>query len=169
MTQTQTFDWVTLEDDEEVLWSGEPRIQSIIPAIIVGVPMTLFLVGPLIIIGAYLNLKNTDFLITTKGLYRKTGILSRNVKKITFDSIQDISFNQGILGNYFEYGNIQISTAGGSGIEMQFNAVNAPREVQELINREKNKSSSGKKEGGNPVLEELKKIRKVLMDIDKKL
>jgi hypothetical protein len=58
------MDWLTLDDNEEVLWSGEPRMASIAPAIIIGIPLSVIGIGILIIVGAYLNIKNTDFVVT---------------------------------------------------------------------------------------------------------
>jgi uncharacterized membrane protein YdbT with pleckstrin-like domain len=129
-------DWLTLDRNEEVLWEGEPRIQSIVPAIIIGVVTLPFMgIGLLIIGGAWLNIKNTDFVVTSQGIYKKTGVVSRSVQKIGFDKIQNISFSQGVFGNMFDYGNVDISTAGGSGVEMKFNSIENPRNVQELINK----------------------------------
>lgn len=129
------YDWLSLDQDEEVLWSGQPRKMSIVPAIVAGVIMIpLFGIGLLIIASAYLTLENTDFVVTSDGLYKKTGIISRNVQKIGFDKVQNISFSQGVLGKHFDYGNVEISTAGGSGIEMSFNSIEDPKNVQELIN-----------------------------------
>jgi len=139
------FDWLSLDDGEEVLWSGNPRIQK------------------------FLGLKITDYVVTSQGLYRKTGIFSRSVQKIGFEKVQNISFSQGILGTQLGYGSIGISTAGGSGVEMRFAAIDDPKTVQELINK-RIKSEKGSKtvqEGGNEqvlqeILEEVKEINKKL-------
>ncbi len=162
----QEFDWVSLEEGESIEWSGKPRIVSIIPAIVIGVMLLPFAgVGILIMVAAYLQIKNTDFVVTNQGIYRKTGVLSREVQKIGFEKIQNISFSQGVLGNYFGYGDVDISTAGGSGIEMSFNSIENPREVQELINRrihsDKDETRS-KRELMVEILDEVKKIRKSL-------
>ncbi|QKQ98118.1 PH domain-containing protein [Candidatus Nanohaloarchaea archaeon] len=168
-----SVDWVNLDDDEEVLWQGQPRIKSILPAVIVGIPLIPFLIGIAIIVGAYYSVKNTYFVVTDQGLYRKSGVLSRNVQKIGFDKVQNISFSQGVLGSYFDYGNIEISTAGGQGVEMRFNSIDNPREVEQIINRhlkkEKGQSTGKKETGSDEQLQELKEIRKLLQSIDSKL
>jgi uncharacterized membrane protein YdbT with pleckstrin-like domain len=175
MLEETGFDWVSLDPEEEILWSGEPRIQSIIPAIIVGIPMTAVLIGPLVIIAAYLNIKNTDFVVTNQGLYKKTGVLSRNVQKIGFDKVQNISFSQGALGNYFGYGNVEVSTAGGSGVEMRFNSIEDPKTVQELINKQikqdegKGRVGKAKDEVMKKMLNEMKKTRKAVEEIRDKM
>lgn len=171
---TQDLDWINLDDDEEVLWKGEPRMKSIIPAAIIGIPMIPVLgMGLLIIGGAYLQIKNTSFVVTNQGLYKKQGVLSRNVQKIGFDKVQNISFSQGITGNYFNYGNIEISTAGGSGVEMRFNSIDQPREVEQIINKhlkkEKESTSTSREGSGDEVVEELREIKGLLKEINGKL
>ena len=169
------MDWLTLDENEEVLWSGEPRMASIAPAIIIGIPLSVIGIGILIIVGAYLNIKNTDFVVTNEGLYKKTGVLSRSVQKIGFEKVQNISFSQGIIANYFGYGNVEISTAGGSGVEMRFNGIDDPKSVQESVATEMKKHTGKEKketEGEDTmelVLEELRETRKVLMRIEKKM
>jgi len=172
------MDWLTLDENEEVLWSGEPRMASIAPAIIMGIIfLPVFGFGLLIMIGAYLNIKNTDFVVTNEGLYKKTGVLSRSVQKIGFEKVQNISFSQGVLANYFGYGNVEISTAGGSGVEMKFNGIDDPKSVQERVAKEM-KKQTGRGEGDDEgegedtmelVLEEMRKTRKVLLRIEEKV
>ncbi|MFW6436076.1 MAG: PH domain-containing protein [Halococcoides sp.] len=133
--EAASFDWLTLDEDEKVLWVGEPHVASIVPALAVGVVLSIVLIGIPIIVAAYLGRQNTVFLMTTDGLYHKKGILSRDVQKIGFEKIQNISFSQGALGASIGYGTVDISTAGGSGVEMQFRGVEEPKSVQEQINR----------------------------------
>lgn len=167
-----SIDWVNLDDDEEVLWQGQPRVKSILPAVVIGVPLiAAFGFGLLIIAGAYLSVKNTYFVVTDQGLYRKSGVLSRNVQKIGFDKVQNISFSQGVFGSYFDYGNIEISTAGGQGVEMRFNSIDNPREVEKIVNNhlQKEKGPSTQESSDGDQLQELREIRKLLESIDKKL
>lgn len=164
----ENLDWLTLEEDEEVKWQGRPMMKSIIPAVIIGIPLSVVGVGLLIIAAAYLSVKNTFYVVTNSGVYVKKGVLSRNVKKIGFGKIQNISFSQGVFGNMFDYGNVNISTAGSEGVEMRFRSIREPKNVQELINR----SISGKeKEDGDEASREelLSDILDELKDINSKL
>jgi uncharacterized membrane protein YdbT with pleckstrin-like domain len=110
--------------------------------------------------------------VTTDGLYKKTGTLSRDVQRIDFDKVQNTSYSQGFFGSQFGYGNVDVSTAGGSGIEMQFRSAPDPREVQELINKRVKRSrgepttESGetKRDVLDEILGELKAIRSTLDD-----
>lgn len=170
------FDWLSLEKDEEVLWSGEPIMKSIYPAILIGIPLIPVAgLGLLIIAGAYLHKKHTDFVVTSQGVYRKTGILSRRVKNIGFGKIQDISFNQGIFGKQYGYGNIDISTAGGQNVEMRFTSIEEPKKVQEMINKKirngekREEKKSGEEDVLNQLLEELRSTRKAVEKIEEKI
>ncbi|WP_049980175.1 PH domain-containing protein [Halolamina rubra] len=165
-----TVDWLTLDADEEIVWSGNPHESSLIPALVVGVPLSLLLVGLFIIAGAYLQRENTQYVVTTDGLYKKTGVLSRDVQRIDFGKVQNTSYSQGFFGSQFGYGNVDVSTAGGSGVELQFRSVPDPREVQELINKRVKASrgdrttESGETKGDvlDDILVELREIRSTL-------
>lgn len=171
-TAPVTFDWVTFEPDEEVLWHDKPHFYSIVPALIVGVPLSIVIIGIPIVLGAWLSRENTEYVLTSEALYKKTGILSRDVKRIAFDKVQNSSFTQDFLGRQFGYGHVDISTAGSSGTEMRFRSVADPRAVQERINRRIRRARSGATgeagEGGEPavvldeILAELRAIRGAL-------
>jgi uncharacterized membrane protein YdbT with pleckstrin-like domain len=157
---SQSFEWLNLDEGEKVVWSGNPRMMSILPSIVVGIPMiALFGIGLLVIAGAYLSVKNTEFVVTTNDLYVKKGIMSRSVKKVGFDKVQNISFSQGVLGKQFGYGHIEISTAGGSGVEMRFRNIVSPKEVQQKINNQikkgQAKETSHKGRTRKEILEEI--------------
>ncbi|WP_276271362.1 PH domain-containing protein [Haloarcula litorea] len=129
-------DWLALDDDEEVVWSGQPATESLYGAYLVGVPLILLLgLGLVIVVSAYLRQSNTDYVITTKGVYKKTGVFSRAVTEIEFDKIQNTSFSAGAVGRYFGYGDVMISTAGGSGVEMTLDGVADPQSVQKRLSR----------------------------------
>lgn len=145
-------------------------MKSIIPAVIVGIPMiAAFGLGILTIAGAYLSVKNTDYVVTTNNLYVKKGVLSRSVQKIGFDKVQNISFSQGVLGNQFDYGNIEISTAGGQGVEMRFRSIENPKHVQEQINGLMKKEQSDTAEGEKSQKELMKEMLSELKEINEKL
>jgi uncharacterized membrane protein YdbT with pleckstrin-like domain len=170
MAEQKEFEWLTLDEGEEILWSGEPRLKSIIPAVIFGIPFIAAAgIGVLIILGAYYNVKNTDYVVTDEGLYVKKGILSRSVQKIGFDKVQNISFSQGIFGKQFGYGSIEISTAGGSGVEMRFKSIDSPREVQDRITSLVKESTEEKTTEGRTEKELLEGILHELEELNEKV
>lgn len=133
---SDSYDWLTLEDDEEILWAGQPASETMYGAYIVGIPTILLLgLGLLIIASAYLSRENTDYVITTDSVYKKTGIFSRSVAEVEYEKVQNTSFSVGVVGRYFDYGNVEISTAGGSGVEMTLRGVSSPQDVQKRLSR----------------------------------
>ncbi|OVE85907.1 PH domain-containing protein [Natronolimnobius baerhuensis] len=169
------LEWLSLEDGEEIVWAGGPDRRTLLPAFLIGIPLAIILIGILIIVGEYLRITNTSYVVTTRALYRKSGVLSRDVKRIEHEKVQDISYTQSALGNHFGYGTVEVSTAGGAGVEMAFSSVSEPRDVQHLIGeqRKRSRSSAGSRDRdadrpADEVLEEicteLREIRTLLED-----
>lgn len=163
------LDWLTLDEGEEVLWASTPHKSSLVSALLVGIPLSVVLVGIPILVGAYLSFKNTNYVVTTRGLYRKRGIFSRDVKQIGFDKVQNISYSQGAIGSRLGYGSVEISTAGSSGVELTFRNIPTPAAIQELISREIERREGGSRDQEGDVddtleaiLTELKGIRQAL-------
>jgi uncharacterized membrane protein YdbT with pleckstrin-like domain len=128
---TTEFEWLTLEEGEEVLWSSRAHEYSLYVGVVFGA--LFFLIGSVL---AWLSYQNTHYVVTSKRIYAKRGILSRNVKTVDFEKVQNINYTQGALGARFGYGNVEISTAGSSGAEVTFQSIPDPANVQELIDRE---------------------------------
>lgn len=133
---TEIYDWTTFEENEVVLWEGRPHIYSLIPAFIIGMLLAIVLVGIAIIAWAWVDRENTTYVITNRAVYRKRGTISRDVKRVSFEKIQNTSLKQGIFGTHFDYGNVEISTAGSEGAEVTFRAVLEPRAVQRRVNNQ---------------------------------
>lgn len=164
------FDWLSLDDGEEVVWADTPHRSSLVPALVVGLPLTLVLVGIPIVVGAYLSRENTEYVVTNRALYRKTGVLSRNVQRVDFGKVQNTTYSQGLFGQRFGYGTVEVSTAGGSGVELTFDSIPEPKRVQELVNRRATEDGDDRPESKaavlDEILDELRAIRTALDDAD---
>jgi len=163
------LEWLSLEDGESIQWVSTPHKYSILPAFAIGIPLSIVLIGIPIVVASYLQYTNTNYVVTNRGLYSKRGVLSRDVQQIGFDKVQNISYSQSALGSYFGYGSVDVSTAGGSGIELQFRSIPNPAAVQELIAREidsrqQTDTGSTKEDVLDAILEELRVIRHVVAD-----
>jgi uncharacterized membrane protein YdbT with pleckstrin-like domain len=161
------LDWLTLEEGESIRWASTPHRYSVLPAFLVGVPLSLVLVGIPILVASYLQYTNTNYVVTDRGLYSKRGVLSRDVQQIGFDKIQNISYSQSALGSSFGYGSVDVSTAGGAGVELQLRNIPDPASVQELITREvdarqQGDSASEKEDVLEEILGELRAIRRAV-------
>jgi len=165
------LEWLTLEDGESIQWASTPHKYSLVPALIIGIPLSLVLIGIPILVTSYLQYTNTNYVVTNRRLYSKRGILSRDVQQIGFDKIQNISYSQSALGSSFGYGSVDVSTAGGSGVELKFRSIPDPASVQELIAREvddREQSNGDARDDTDDVLDEilheLQAIRQELAD-----
>ncbi|WP_086889890.1 PH domain-containing protein [Natrarchaeobaculum aegyptiacum] len=165
---TADLEWLSLDGGEEVVWAGGPDRRTLLPAFLIGIPLSIVLIGLLIIASEYLRVTNTWYVVTDRALYRKTGILSRDVKRIEHEKVQDISYSQSALGTHFGYGTVEISTAGGSGVEMAFQSVPEPRAVQHLISERVDRGRDDEPGEERPddvladILVELQEIRTLL-------
>lgn len=150
------YDWLTLDEGEEVVWSSVPHRYSLVSALVIGIPLSFVLIGIPIIVSAYLWRKNTIYVVTTQALYAKSGVLSRDVQRIDFGKVQNISYTQGLFGKQFGYGNVDVSTAGSSGVEMQFQSVPDPKGVADRIKaRVRDDSGAEPTEGKAAVLDDI--------------
>ncbi|WP_435360684.1 PH domain-containing protein [Haloarchaeobius sp. DFWS5] len=175
--------WFTQDDGEEVLWSAHPRIQTVIPAALVGlviavgvVAMALFAAEmPILAVGGvfgvlpplltYLWVRNTQYVVTNQACYRKTGGLSRRVLAVEFDSVQNSSYEQGVLGNLFGYGTVTVDTAGGMGAELRFTNVDDPSRVRELVSKQRARTDEdgipGSIDQWRAVRDEVRRLRRL--------
>ncbi|GAB3040461.1 PH domain-containing protein [Natronobiforma cellulositropha] len=154
-TASEDLEWLSLEGGESVLWSGGPDRRTLIPTLVISIPLAIILIGFVIMLGEYLRVTNTHYVVTDRALYRKSGILSRDVKRVEFEKVQNISYSQSAFGAHFGYGTVEISTAGSAGVELEFASVPEPRAVHQLIS---DRTARGRDdEGGDTddVLEEI--------------
>lgn len=128
------LDWLSLAPDEEIIWSDTPHSRLLFRDLLPGALLVVALIGIPMMIAAFLRHKNTHYVITTNALYNKTGILSRNVRRIELSKVQDSSYRQSFWGTMFGYGTLDVSTAGGSGVELRFRGVTNPKELQSTVN-----------------------------------
>ncbi|MFC7077465.1 PH domain-containing protein [Haloarcula halophila] len=165
------YDWLTLDDDEEIVWEGQPSSESLYGTYIVGALLIpLVGLGLLVIFGGYLTMTHTDYVITTKGVYKKSGILSRSVAEIEYEKVQNTAYSAGPIGRSLGYGTVEISTAGGSGVEMTLRGVEDPQAVQKQLSRRVTQvqgTESEEEESTADVLDEiLAELRAIRQSLD---
>lgn len=80
-------------------------------------------IGP---VRAYLRTTHTDYLLTDRNVYKKTGVWSENVTRVGVDKVQNTQLKKDLFGNLFDYGTVYLSTAGGSGVEMSIEDLDDP-------------------------------------------
>lgn len=138
-------EWLSLDDDEELQWVGEPVPISLIGTAVWGVLLTVVLIGFLILLMlplSWLSIKKTDYVVTNKALYVKKGVVSTNIESVGLDKIQNTEYSQSFWGKQFDFGSIEISTAGSSGAQISFQNIDDARNVREKITSLSNEYSS---------------------------
>lgn len=130
---------------------------------------------------AYLRTSNTDYLLTTESVYKKTGVLSETVTRVGIDKIQNTQLKKDFFGRTFDYGTILLSTAGGGGVEMSIEDLDNPDELRnELRTRMAQTSNRGtgterRSPGGVPpetvqaLVDEARKMRETAERIERHL
>ncbi|SEN52053.1 PH domain-containing protein [Halorientalis persicus] len=165
--------WLPLASEESVEWQGGPRIQTIIPSVVVGLTLVLgglgalwytatetgsavlaalgvlaILGGVVLPIWSLLRVKHTEYVVTDRHLYRKSGVLGRRVTTVGYGTVQNVSYSQGITGTLFDHGTVAFDTAGGTGTELAFSNVDDPSTVQQLVERRRTRYGGGDGFGG---------------------
>lgn len=74
----------------------------------------------------------TERVLTDSRFVKKTGWIIRNTEDIRIDRMEEINFNQTILGRIFDYGNITISGMGSGSIRL--NMIDGPIDFQRNLN-----------------------------------
>lgn len=186
---TERFPWLSLDDDEEIVWSGEPRLHVVlwlaVPALAIPVMLVLAwsplpgaVVGVLAWAGVsslgYLYVKHVDYVVSTKYVYSKMGILGWSVTQVGLHNIQDTTLSQGVFGTRSGYGTVSFSTAGGEGATLAFYLVDDPTTVRSAVDaqvttarkRPKAKTDRPDSRGVEEFLSELRATRAVAERID---
>lgn len=156
-------EWVTLGEGEEIVWSDSPSLIVIAGSLVGGlllmtvgvvlygfvlpqdfefrwVAWLLLPLGMLVAGAAYVRHRSTRYVVTTNEVYRKTGLLSRQVTSLRLDRIQNTSFEQSFLERLLSFGDVHVDTAGSGGTEITFESVENPQEVSGLLTEQLDRS-----------------------------
>jgi uncharacterized membrane protein YdbT with pleckstrin-like domain len=158
---TDGHEWLSLGPEEKVVWSGQPRLRRLLPIAAVVVPFLLVgigvaiaglvspeltptllvtagglvvaLVGVVVLGVPYARTVNTDYVLTTRNVYRKTGVLSTSVTRVGIEAIQNTQLKKHVLGAIFDYGTVAISTAGSRGVDLRITDLNDPEALRSAL------------------------------------
>lgn len=130
---TNNFTDADVEESEEILWSETPHFASLIGQIILGIMLIPLGIGLLVLAKAYIRLNYTNYALTDKAVYKHTGWLSTQRRRIPLEQIQKSDYTSSWVEKQFEFGTIGISSAGSSGTDIQFKSVPKPKAVSEKI------------------------------------
>ncbi|MFC7141168.1 PH domain-containing protein [Halosimplex aquaticum] len=82
---------------------------------------------------AYLRVEHTDYVLTDRRIYRKTGIFSETVTSVGVDRVQNTTLHKDITGNFFDYGTVSLSTAGSGGADLSVSDLDDPETFRDRL------------------------------------
>jgi membrane protein YdbS with pleckstrin-like domain len=121
--------------DDAVVFSGHPCMFRARPLefILCILLIPVFGVGLICFLIWWLRCRASTLTITRQRLIYITGILSKNTNEIWHADVRDIIVRQSFLQRLFGCGQIQISTAGQSGVEISAQGFRDPQKLADYI------------------------------------
>lgn len=172
-------EWLSLTDGERVVWTGQPRLWRIFPAVaksafwvlvfvaaaiagprfappgIPGIAVTS--VGLLLALAslkpgvtAYLRTTNVYYVLTTRNVRKKAGIWSTNVAHVAVTDVQNVRLTKDVWGNLFDYGSVAVSTAGSGGADLVFTDLANPEAFSDELRRVMNEARERSRDVDSP-------------------
>ena len=146
--------WLTLTDGEKIVWTGHPSVWTIGQWLVISVILIAIGIGgvlrftellqllsiipivigfSLVVIQTIRKRQHIHYVITSDEVYKKSGLLSRDVINFRFDSIQNTSYTQTFPERLMTYGTIRIEMAGSGDDALILHDVPDPEHVIGLI------------------------------------
>jgi uncharacterized membrane protein YdbT with pleckstrin-like domain len=127
-------------DDEEILLEINPAMFRNNPLGFIACVLLVAAAGlGLVILGIWWALTKADELtISNKRTVQRVGLFSKRTSEVLHRDVRNIEINQTFFQRICGVGSIGISSAGQSGIEIQFKGVEDPEGVKALIDRYRN-------------------------------
>lgn len=117
----------------ELITVGNTRIILLLP---------LYALLPAVSLGDLIaRIYNVRYVLNRRGLEAREGIISLNqyITAIRFEDIRLIEVDQNLVGRFLNYGNVRIGTAATGEAEIVMHGVEAPREIQSLVQAERDR------------------------------
>lgn len=109
------LEWLHLEDGEEVLWENNPSLITEADTIARGLVLLVSIIGApiglILIVVAYLRVRNRAYVITNRQFYKKTGIIGISTDEAYITNMQKFNYQQSFLEKRFNYGTVEIELA----------------------------------------------------------
>lgn len=121
---------MNLGPGEQVVFEGHPSWRAILDFYIKGILIVavifalllwlasttiaaLVLIGgaALVVLVGFIRRVSTDYMITTRRLYIKHGIISRDVQETKIERVQDVNYRQSFLQRILQIGDVDFDTA----------------------------------------------------------
>jgi len=114
-----------------LLLAGGIAILTVLSWEIFGI--VLIVVGLVIALAGYLKWRSVIYALTTNRIIVLKGIFAKHEHECRLDKVQDIMMNISLKQRMYNYGNIYITTAGTSHVEIKWLNIPDPRKKQKLL------------------------------------
>jgi uncharacterized membrane protein YdbT with pleckstrin-like domain len=160
-------DWLHLSNDERIVWESRPhpitmgiRVPLALLLVLIGFTLAgwsgingpdvltysgivLVLIGAAVAAVQYVYWRNTRYVITSVELYKKRGVISRDVTQFRLDRVQNTTLQQDAIGRLLEYGDLTVYTAGSGDPELTFERTPRPERASSALSNQLNEVSQG--------------------------
>ncbi len=139
--------WWFQADNEAIVWRGHPKLSAATSGVGAGILICVLaaavavlvnpwvlasgIVGIGIILWAVARVRRTKYLLTTRSVWLKRGILRQTVRRVGLSKVQNTAYSQSITGTVFGFGTVEIEVAGGR--DLRFQRIDTPESVQTAI------------------------------------
>lgn len=95
--------------------------------------LSLVIVGIPFLLAWWLECKGTTITVTEQRTTLRKGLLSKTVNEVWHRDVRNVRVEQAFLQRIFGVGQVEISSSGQSGIEIQVAGIPNPDQVREII------------------------------------
>lgn len=101
----------------------------------------LFLLPTVALFSCIYRIYNVRYSIDPKGIEARVGILSltQTTTRVRFEDVRGVEIDQTVLERILDIGSVQVSTAATYTVEVIMDGVAAPKEVQDMIQSERDR------------------------------
>ena len=128
---------------ERIIWQDSPSHVAYLGFYIIGALLVPLVVGILVLIWAVLDRKHCVYTISNKRVTRTRGIIGKDYSEVDLKDIRNVIVKYGVIDRLFGIGNVGISSAGQSDIEIVFTGVRNPNTVRDTAVKAKSLHSPG--------------------------
>jgi uncharacterized membrane protein YdbT with pleckstrin-like domain len=133
---------------------GKTDVREVLQLVIIGIAFLLWI--PMALVPA-IRWRFTLFVLTNERVITRTGVIAKHSKEIPLETINDVTFHQGVFERMIGAGDLIIESAGESG-QNRFTEIRKPEAVQLEIYRASETRKGLGEPGGNSLADELAKL-----------
>ena len=93
---------------------------------------------------------NVRYVIDARGIEARVGILSfkQRITRVRYEDVRSVETDQSLLDRVLDIGNLEVSTAATGMIEIVLEGIASPKEVQDMLQRERETRQRAQRQNG---------------------